>query len=87
MALSRRNKTKQAIPPAQKEAIQDSRRIYFDFLKAAVGGLNLRGIKIVIDCAFGANCSFAPAALKELGSDVVSLNDSPDGTNINLNCL
>jgi len=49
-------------------------------------GLRLDGLKIVIDCANGAAYKAAPAALWELGADVVRLGVSPDGFNINKDC-
>ena len=48
--------------------------------------LSLSGKKIVVDCANGASCSFAPEILGRLGATVFAINDSPDGRNINLNC-
>ena len=44
------------------------------------------GIKIVIDCAHGALCEIAPKFYEELGAEVVSINSSPDGELINVNC-
>ena len=48
--------------------------------------LSLEGIKIVIDCAHGATYRVAPAVFSELGAQVVVMNNSPDGTNINHEC-
>lgn len=48
--------------------------------------LNLDGLRVVIDCANGANYKIAPLALHELGADVFSLNTEPDGLNINAQC-
>ena len=44
------------------------------------------GMKIVLDCANGAAFESMPAVLKELGADVIVLNDKPNGVNINDNC-
>lgn len=44
------------------------------------------GLKIVVDCANGAAYETAPAILKKLGAEVVVLNDSPNGININDKC-
>ncbi len=49
-------------------------------------GLNLEGLKIVVDCANGAAYQVAPNVLWELGADVVKLGVSPDGRNINDRC-
>lgn len=48
--------------------------------------LSLDGIRIVIDCAHGANYKVAPMALNELGADLVSIGCDPDGLNINYQC-
>ena len=47
---------------------------------------NLKGIKIVIDCANGASYKAAPKLLKDLGAKVISLGVKPDGLNINDMC-
>ena len=47
---------------------------------------NLRGIKIVLDCANGAGYIAAPKLLKDLGAKVVSLGVKPNGFNINDKC-
>lgn len=46
-------------------------------------GLRLDGLRIVVDCAHGAAYKVAPAALFELGAEVISMGVSPDGFNIN----
>lgn len=45
--------------------------------------MTLDGIRVVLDCANGANYKVAPMALKELGAEVVSIGVDPDGLNIN----
>ncbi len=45
--------------------------------------LRLDGLKVVIDCAHGAAYKVAPAALWELGADIVPIGVDPDGFNIN----
>jgi phosphoglucosamine mutase len=60
---------------------------YLEYLSNEVGaGLSLEGLKVVVDCANGAASALAPALLSRLGARVVSINDSPDGRNINLDC-
>jgi phosphoglucosamine mutase len=49
-------------------------------------GANLSGMKIVLDCANGASSKLAPRLFRSLGAEVVAMNDSPDGRNINANC-
>jgi phosphoglucosamine mutase len=57
------------------------------FLKAAFpNDLRLDGLKIVVDCANGAAYNVAPAALEELGAEVILLGTTPNGTNINHLC-
>ena len=48
--------------------------------------LTLHGVRVVLDVANGAAYKVAPAVFTELGADVVLLNDTPNGSNINLNC-
>jgi phosphoglucosamine mutase len=48
--------------------------------------ITLSGMRVVIDCANGAGYKVAPAALWELGADVIAIGEEPNGTNINLNC-
>ena len=60
-------------------------KLYVSHLVKSVGG-NLRGLRIAVDCANGAASVLAPEALREAGADVVVINASPDGRNINDNC-
>ena len=48
--------------------------------------VDLKGKKIVVDCAEGASFFTSVEALKKLGADVVAIHNEPDGTNINKNC-
>ena len=47
---------------------------------------NLRGLKIVIDCANGAGYKAGPELLKSLGAEVIAIGVNPNGLNINNNC-
>lgn len=58
---------------------------YKEFLLATTE-TNLRGLKIVLDCAHGAASTVAPRAFRELGAEVVPYYNTPDGTNINDYC-
>jgi phosphoglucosamine mutase len=49
-------------------------------------GSDLSRLKIAVDCANGAYSAIAPKAFLELGADVVSIGDRPDGQNINVDC-
>jgi phosphoglucosamine mutase len=46
----------------------------------------LKGSRLVVDCAHGATITIAPALFRDLGFDVVTIGDQPDGRNINLQC-
>ena len=46
-------------------------------------GFELRGLKVVLDCAHGATYHIAPLLFRELGADVVAIGAAPDGLNIN----
>lgn len=48
--------------------------------------MTLSGLRIAIDCANGAAYKVAPAALWELGAEVVTIGNEPNGININLEC-
>ena len=47
--------------------------------------LNLNGIRVVVDAANGAAYKVAPTVFSELGADVITINNEPNGFNINLN--
>jgi len=49
-------------------------------------GRDLRGLRLVIDCANGSNFEIAPAVLAAVGAEVEVIHDSPDGRNINDHC-
>jgi phosphoglucosamine mutase len=67
--------------------IDDSQARYIEFAKRTFPKTHrLDGLRIVIDCANGAAYKVAPAALWELGADVVTLGVEPNGSNINLDC-
>jgi len=60
---------------------------YVNYLFSEVAdGLNLEGLKIVLDCANGAASQLAPGLFERLGADVVAINANPDGRNINAEC-
>jgi phosphoglucosamine mutase len=60
---------------------------YLDFLSNDIGkDLSLRGLRLVLDCANGAASELAPELFKRLGAEVTTINNNPDGRNINLNC-
>jgi phosphoglucosamine mutase len=67
--------------------LDDATGRYIEYIKSTLPkGLTFEGMKIVIDCANGAAYKTTPLLLRELGAEVTSLNDKPDGLNINTNC-
>ena len=64
--------------------IDDARGRYIEFCKSTFpNDLDLRGLKIVVDCAHGAAYHTAPEVMHELGADVVTIGTQPNGLNIN----
>ncbi|MEO1432252.1 MAG: phosphoglucosamine mutase [Cyanobacteria bacterium J06633_8] len=60
---------------------------YADILKQPLhGNVNLQGMKIVLDLAWGAAVGLAPSVFQELGAEVISLHNSADGDRINVGC-
>lgn len=58
---------------------------YVDFLKKTID-VDLRGLKIAVDCANGASYIAAPSVLADLGAEIAVINNKPDGKNINVKC-
>ena len=58
-------------------------RAYADDLHRAVGGRNLHGLSVVLDCAHGAASVLAPEVLRAAGVEVTVVHADPDGVNIN----
>ena len=64
--------------------IDDARGRYIHAVKQSVASdIRFDDLKVVVDCAHGAGYQVAPAAIWELGAEVVSIGVSPNGTNIN----
>jgi len=64
--------------------VDDAQGRYIEFCKSTFPSeLDLKGMKIVVDCAHGAAYAVAPHVFHELGADVISIGVSPDGFNIN----
>lgn len=58
---------------------------YIEFCKRTFPtSLNLRGRRVVVDCAHGSAYYVAPELIHELGADVIAIGDKPDGLNINV---
>ena len=64
--------------------VDDAQGRYVEFCKSTFpNDLDLKGMKIVVDCAHGAAYQVAPHVFHELGADVTSIGVQPDGFNIN----
>ncbi len=58
---------------------------YIAFAKSTISS-DLKGMKIAVDCANGANSAIAPKVFEDLGATVFAISNTPDGTNINADC-
>jgi phosphoglucosamine mutase len=66
------------------QRLRDAQGRYIEFCKSTFPNeLDLRGLKIVVDCAHGAAYNIAPHVFHELGAEIVELGTKPDGFNIN----
>ena len=79
--LNSNNKTGKAI------RLEDASGRYSEFLKSTLNkNIKTKKLKIVLDCGNGATYDIAPSIFWELGHQVVSINDKPNGRNINYKC-
>ena len=60
--------------------------LYFQKLMSIVEGIELKGLKVVVDCANGATCFSAPPFMESLGLEVIPMAVEPNGKNINEKC-
>ena len=58
---------------------------YIEFAKSTISG-DLKGLKIALDCANGASYITSVKATRDLGAEVLVINNDPDGVNINKDC-
>lgn len=64
--------------------VKDAAGRYIEFCKSTFSNtLDLRGLKIVLDCAHGATYQVAPPVFHELGAEIIVIGNKPDGLNIN----
>ncbi len=67
--------------------VDDAGGRYIEFCKSTFPAqLDLKGLKIVVDCAHGAAYNVAPHVFHELGAEMAAIGVAPDGMNINDNC-
>ena len=64
--------------------LDDARGRYIEFCKSTFPNeLDLRGLKLVVDCAHGAAYHIAPDVFHELGAEIIAIGNQPNGLNIN----
>ena len=67
--------------------LDDAAGRYIEYIKSTIPkGVDLEGLRVVVDSANGAAYKITSWLLRELGAEVISINDRPDGININDNC-
>jgi phosphoglucosamine mutase len=67
--------------------VEDARGRYIEFCKASIASsFDFSNLKVVLDCAHGATYHIAPEVFSELGAEVVTIGDKPNGLNINEGC-
>ncbi|MGP9544986.1 phosphoglucosamine mutase [Psychrobacter sp. AOP7-B1-25] len=67
--------------------INDAKGRYIEFCKGSFPyQYDLSHLTVVVDCANGAGYSVAPRVMRELGANVIAINNTPDGININAEC-
>ena len=82
--LDRPIRCKDSLHLGKARRIDDAVGRYVEFCKSTFPqSLDLRGLKIVLDCAHGAAYHVAPHVFHELGAEVTAIGVSPDGYNIN----
>ena len=73
------------VAPAEIKKDESARERYLKHILSTIN-TDFKGLKIVVDCANGAASFVAPEALRRAGAEVISINDQPNGKNINENC-
>ena len=82
--LEKEMRTKPSSELGRARRISGADDRYIEFCKSTFPGqFDLRGLKLVVDTANGAGYSVAPKVFHELGAEVVSIGDEPNGYNIN----
>lgn len=67
--------------------LDDATGRYIEYIKSTLQkGTTFEGMRVVVDCANGATYKTTPWLLRELGAEVIAINDKPDGININSGC-
>jgi phosphoglucosamine mutase len=82
--LGREIRCKESASLGRARRVDDAAGRYIEFCKSTFpSALDLRGMRMVVDCAHGATYHVAPHVFHELGADVDTIGVNPDGFNIN----
>lgn len=65
--------------------MKEALNLYVEYL-STIANVDFKDLKVVLDCANGASFEVAPNVFNKLGATVITINNSPDGININDNC-
>jgi phosphoglucosamine mutase len=85
--LIRTTVSQKSVAPGTAAHVADGVERYVSFVASSLpAGIDLEGLKVVLDCANGATAEAAPLLFNKLGAQVFAVFDRPDGKNINLNC-
>ena len=85
--LEKPMQTKASAQLGRVRRIEDAHGRYIEFCKSTFpNDLDLRGMRIVVDCAHGATYHIAPHVFHELGAEVIPIANQPNGMNINDQC-
>ena len=72
--------------PRPESCGAQAERSHLEAVAAGIGGRNLAGLRVVVDCANGAASRIGPECLRRLGAEVSAIHAHPDGRNINAGC-
>lgn len=85
--LEKEFKTVKSDQLGRVERVEDASGRYIEFCKRALpNDISLKGLRLVVDCANGATYHVAPDVFRELGAEVITIANTPDGLNINEAC-
>lgn len=65
--------------------VEDASKLYVEYIKETIQA-DFSGLKVIMDCAHGAAYNIGPELFRELGAELVVLNNQPNGANINVQC-
>ncbi len=79
--------TVQSSDLGKAKRLEDAAGRYIEFCKGTIPSwFDFKGMRIVVDCANGSTYHIAPHVFSEIGAEVITIGDKPDGLNINENC-